>query len=169
MTSRAQANLAQAAVPNLWRFACPLLIWLQMAIKKEVLFLLLDPQKGTLDPSSSFRPEAPRRPLPDGIQGLPYGPRLKRRQTHILPSFQQSWKCTKGFPKRKIVFQSSPVNFHDCWREGKFWESITRPCSLHLTQLASASLVASLPSSSGKGRTFSCHVEKVWLHSAANI
>ena len=35
-----------------------------------------------------------------------------------LPSFQQSWKCTKGFPKRKIVFQSSPVNFHDCWWEG---------------------------------------------------
>ena len=25
----------------------------------------------------------------------------------------------KGFPKRKVVFQSSPVNFHDCWREGK--------------------------------------------------
>ena len=39
-----------------------------------------------------------------------------------LPSFQQSWNCTKGFPKRKIVFQSSPVNFHDCWREGKLQE-----------------------------------------------
>ena len=43
-----------------------------------------------------------------------------------LPSFQQSWKCTKGFPKRKIVFQSSPVNFHDCWREGTFSQFLVK-------------------------------------------
>ena len=35
----------------------------------------------------------------------------------IIPLFP-TIKCTKGFPKRKIVFQSPPVNFHDCWREG---------------------------------------------------
>ena len=42
-----------------------------------------------------------------------------------IPSFQQSWKCTKGFPKRKIVFQSPPVNFHDCWREGNQYYLLT--------------------------------------------
>ena len=45
---------------------------------------------------------------------------LLQKRLEILPSFQQSWKCTKGFPKRKIVFQSPPVNFHDCWREGMY-------------------------------------------------
>ena len=42
----------------------------------------------------------------------------------VSPSFQQSWKWTKGLPKRKVVFENPPVSFHDCWREGSlFWGS----------------------------------------------
>ena len=40
-------------------------------------------------------------------------------QRERVPSLQQSWEWTEGFPKRKIAVQNPPVSFYDCWREGK--------------------------------------------------
>ena len=63
------------------------------------------------------------------LQGGDLPPSLKEEIVPI-PSLQQSWKWTGGFPKRKTVFQHPPVSFHDCWREAipsnypnRFWDT----------------------------------------------